>query len=76
MSINKVIEKLNSYFSLSNKKKKQREEEIKKIIEKLEAKKKKLKKVLKNTNNKHEKDIVKIELEAVSKLLKKSKKLI
>ncbi len=76
MSISKVIEKLNNYFSLSLKKQKKREEEIHNIIKKLEQKKEKLKKTLKKKTDKHEKDIIKIELEAINKLLKKSKKLI
>lgn len=75
MSISKVLEKLNNYFSLSEKKRKKKEVELREIVAKLEKKKSKLKKALKASKIKDEKELIEIELEAVNKLLKKSQKL-
>lgn len=76
MSISKVFEKLNRYFSLSEKKRKKRESEVKEILEKLQKKEEKLKTSIKNAQSKNEKELYKIELEVVKKLLKKTKKII
>lgn len=76
MSISKIIEKLNRYFSFSEQKRKEKEKKIKKIIEELENKKDIIKNGYKKSNNEAEKNYFLLELKAVKKLLKKAKKLI
>lgn len=75
MSISKVLERLNKYFSLSEKKRRKKENDIKEILKKLQNKENDLKLLIKSSNNKHEKKLYEIELEAVKKLIKKTKKM-
>jgi len=76
MSIHKIIEKLNKYFSFTEQKRKEKEAKIKKIIKELENKKSIIKSGYKKSNNEAEKNYFLLELKAVKKLLKKAKKLI
>lgn len=76
MSISKIFGKLNKYFSLSEKKRKKKENDIKEILKKLQKKQNDLKLVIKSSRSKQEKSIYKIELDTVNKLIKKTKKII
>ena len=76
MSISKIFDKLNKYFSLSEKKRKEKESDIKEILEKLKNKQNNLKLLIKSSDSKDEKSIYKIELDTVNKLIKKTKKII
>ena len=76
MSISKIFDKLNKYFSLSEKKRKEKENDIKEILQKLEKKQNNLKCSIKSSDSKDEKSIYKIELDTVNKLIKKTKKII
>ena len=76
MSISKIFDKLNKYFSLSEKKRKEKENDIKEILEKLEKKQYDLKLSIKSSDSKQESCIYKIELDTVNKLIKKTKKII
>lgn len=76
MSISKIFERLGDYFSLSQKKRKEKEKEIKEVLKKLKNKENDLKTLIKYSKNKDEKELYKIELKAVKKLIKKTQKII
>jgi len=75
MKLSKIISKIKKYLkneSLAQTK----QDKIKEIIEKLSLKKTQLKLDIKDCDTKLQKEKIKKELEAISNLLKKSKKLI
>jgi len=75
MKLSKIISKIKKYLkneSLALTK----QEKIKEIIEKLSLKKAQLKQDMKTLDSEQEKEKMQKELDAISKLLKKSKKLI
>ena len=76
MSISKIIEKLNRYFSLDEQKRKDKEAKIIEVIKKLKIKRRKVKKAIKNTSIEVEKENFQIQLDAIEKLLSRAKKLI
>lgn len=73
MSISEAVERLKKYFSLDEKKRKEKEEKLEKIIAKLTSKKKELRKAIKKSKSKEEKEVLHIEYEATVKLLEKAK---
>lgn len=76
MSISKILDKLGNYFSMSEKKRRKKEDEIKEVLKKLKNKENDLKLLIKHCSNKDEKELYEIELNAVKKLIKKTKKII
>ena len=75
MKLNKIINKFKKYLKKKNLSL-GKQEKIKEIIGKLSLKKAKLKQEIKSCNMKTQKEKLQKEFEGVSKLLKKSKKLI
>ncbi len=74
MNINKIIKKLDEFFTLSPKKQDTKKKKLSKIIEKLNDKKSKIQKEIKNTTEKKEKEKLNDELIAVKELIKKASK--
>ncbi len=75
MSLNKLISKIKKYLKQDNLSA-SKQEKVKEILEELYIKKEKIKKEIKACDNKCEKEKLQEKLEAVIKLIKKSKKLI
>lgn len=76
MPLKNIIKKINKYFTFDEEKILTKKEKIKKIIDDLKKKKVKVKLEIKETNDKNEKIQLQKKLEAVRKLIKKTKKLL
>lgn len=76
MPLKDIIKKIDKYFTLDEEKILTKKEKIKRIILELKKKKRKVKKEIKESENKNEEIQLQKKLEAVRKLIKKTKKLL
>lgn len=75
MKLNKIVDKVKNYLQ-KDELKKSHHSKIIKIIDDLKQKRAKIKKELKQDSNNEDKQVLQNKLVAISKLLKKSKKLL